>query len=52
MTTITQVSQVVAKTLGVPLNLVKVKPTNVVIGPNSSQTSGSITSELNCKVSE
>ena len=35
-----------------PLDLVKIKPVNVVNGPNSSQTSGSITSELNCQVSE
>lgn len=46
-----QVVQVVAKTLGVPLDLVKVKPSNVLTGPNNFMTAGSVTSELNCLVS-
>ena len=45
-----QVAQVAAKTLGVPLDLIKVKPTNTLIGPNDITTGGSVTSELCCLV--
>ena len=46
-----QVAQVAAKTLGIPLELVKVKPSNTLTNPNGQATGGSITSELNCLVS-
>ncbi len=39
-----------AKTLGVSVNMVKIKPTNTLIGPNDMNTGGSIGSELNCLV--
>ena len=45
-----QVAQVAAKTLGVPLDYIKIKPTNTLIGPNDVTTGGSITSELCCLV--
>ena len=41
----------VAKVLGIPLDFIKVKPTNTLIGPNDIATGGSITSELVCLVS-
>ena len=41
-----------AKTLDIPISMIKVKPTNGVIGPNDFATAASITSELNCLVSE
>jgi len=46
-----QVAQVAAKTLGIPIELVKVKPSNTLTNPNGQATGGSITSELNCLVS-
>ena len=46
-----QVAQVAAKTLGVPIGFVKVKPTNSLTNPNGMGTGGSIGSELNCLVS-
>jgi len=47
----TKVAQVAAKTLGIPIELVKVKPSNTLTNPNGQATGGSITSELNCLVS-
>jgi len=44
----TKVAQVAAKTLGIPIELVKVKPSNTLTNPNGQATGGSITSELNC----
>ena len=45
-----QVAQVAAKTLGIDISLVVIKPTNTLTNPNGSPTGGSINSELNCKV--
>ena len=42
-----QVAQAAAKTLGVPLDYITVKPSNSLTGPNGSSTGGSISSELN-----
>ncbi|CAI8020059.1 Xanthine dehydrogenase/oxidase [Geodia barretti] len=44
----TKVAQVAAKTLGIPLDTISVKPSNTLIGPNDITTGGSITSELCC----
>lgn len=44
----TKVAQVVAKTLGRPLNEVTVKPTDNVIGGNATISGGSLTSEACC----
>ena len=46
-----QVAQVAAKTLGIPLEMVKVKPSNTLTNPNGETTGGSTTSEMNCLVS-
>lgn len=46
-----QVAQVAAKTLGIPLEMVKVKPSNTLTNPNGQTTGGSTTSEMNCLVS-
>ena len=46
-----QVAQVAAKTLGIPLEMVKVKPSNTLTNPNGEATGGSTTSEMNCLVS-
>lgn len=43
-------AQVAARILGVPLDYIKIKPTNTLIGPNDMTTGGSITSELCCLV--
>ena len=48
---ILQVAQVAAKTLGIPLEMIKVKPSMTLTNPNGLTTGGSITSELNCLVS-
>ena len=45
-----QVAQVAAKTLGIPLEMVKVKPSMTLTNPNGQTTGGSTTSELNCLV--
>ena len=45
-----QVAQVAAKTLGIPIELIRIKPTNTLISPNDFTTGGSTTSELCCKV--
>ena len=42
-----QVAQAAARILGIPLNIIKIKPTNVLSSPNSETTGGSMTSELN-----
>ncbi|KAF2879409.1 hypothetical protein ILUMI_26762 [Ignelater luminosus] len=44
----TKVAQVCAFALGIPLNQVSVKPSNVVTTPNAFPTAGSITSEAVC----
>lgn len=44
----TKVAQVAAKMLGIPVDSIKIKPTNTLIGPNDVTTGGSITSELCC----
>ena len=46
-----QVAQVAAKTLGIPIEMIKVKPSMTLTNPNGITTGGSITSELNCFVS-
>ena len=48
---ILQVAQVAAKTLGIPLEMIKVKPSMTLTNPNGLTTGGSITSEMNCFVS-
>ena len=45
-----QVAQVVAQTLGVPLELVFMKPSTAFTNPNGEATGGSTTSELCCQV--
>ena len=50
-TVLMQVAQVAAKTLGIPLEMVKVKPSNTLTNPNGETTGGSTTSEMNCLVS-
>ena len=42
-----QVAQAAARTLGIPLDYIAVKPSNCLTGPNSQATGSSITSELN-----
>ncbi len=42
----------VAKTLGVDLSMVSVKPTSSLANANSSVTGGAMSSELNCYVSK
>ncbi|XP_078070968.1 uncharacterized protein LOC144495034 isoform X2 [Mustelus asterias] len=44
----TKVAQVCAYALGIPVDLISIKPTTTVNSPNSGATGGSITSELNC----
>ena len=46
-----QVAQVTAKMLGIPLEMIKVKPSMTLTNPNGQTTGGSITIELNCFVS-
>ncbi|XP_048729395.2 xanthine dehydrogenase-like isoform X2 [Ostrea edulis] len=45
----TKVMQVCASTFGIPMDLIKVKPTDSLTTANSVTTGGSITSELCCK---
>lgn len=47
----TKVTQVVAHALGIPLEMVSVKPSDNVIAANASMTAASITSEAICRVS-
>ena len=42
----TKVAQVVAKELGIGVDMIRVKPTNNVVGPNNSVTGGSMGSEF------
>lgn len=42
----TKMVQIAAFTLGIPMNLIRVKPTNNLIGANSFSTGGSITSDM------
>ena len=46
----TKVAQTVAQCLGVPLDMIIVKPADNVISPNNCVTGGSSTSELTCNV--
>ena len=46
----TKVCQVIAKELGVPMDLIRIKPTNNFSGANSSVTGGSMGSECCCSV--
>ena len=45
-----QVAQVAAKTLGISLDHIIIKPSNVLVNANGDTTGGSITSELSCLV--
>ena len=47
----TKVAQTVAKQLGVPIELVMVKPSDALISPNNFVTGGSTSSERCCNVS-
>ena len=47
---IIQVAQVVALTLGISLEMIKVMPSNTFTNPNGQTTGASITSEVNCFV--
>ena len=44
----TKVAQVAARTLGVPLDMIVIKPSNSLTNPNGASTGGSTTSELAC----
>ena len=46
-----QVAQVAAKTLGILIDMIKIKPSNSLTNPNGMTTGGSISSELACLVS-
>ena len=46
----TKVAQVAAMTLGIPLEMVKVKPCSTLTNANTVATGGSTTSEANCQV--
>ena len=46
----TKVCQVVARELGISMDLIRIKPTNNMAGANSSVTGGSMGSECNCSV--
>ncbi|XP_065883616.1 xanthine dehydrogenase-like isoform X2 [Dysidea avara] len=45
----TKVAQVTSKELGIPLDYVKILPTNVMTSPNGTATGGSTTSEVICQ---
>lgn len=45
----TKVVQVAAKTLGIPMELIKIKPTNTLVNANDAVTGGSLTSEVVCQ---
>ncbi|XP_064601079.1 LOW QUALITY PROTEIN: xanthine dehydrogenase-like [Liolophura sinensis] len=45
----TKVSQVCARILGIPMDLVKIKPTDTLSAANTGVTGGSVGSELTCK---
>ncbi|KAL5509791.1 hypothetical protein EMCRGX_G005217 [Ephydatia muelleri] len=44
----TKVAQVAAKTLGISIDMIKIKPSNSLTNPNGMTTGGSISSELAC----
>jgi xanthine dehydrogenase molybdopterin-binding subunit B len=46
-----QVAQVVAKELGISMDLIKLKASTALTSPNNSTTGGSMGSEMNCYVS-
>ena len=46
----TKVCQVIARELGVPMELIRIKPTNNFTAANSSVTGGSMGSECCCSV--
>ena len=46
----TKVAQVVAKELGVPMSIIRVKAASSIMAPNNSTTGGSTGSESCCKV--
>ena len=46
-----KVTQMVAKVLKIPLDMIKVKTTNTITGNNAGSTGGSFTAELLCRVS-
>ena len=48
----TQIIQVAAKTLGIPMDMIKVKPCHTTTTPNSTTTRASLTSEMNGLVSQ
>ncbi|XP_065894835.1 uncharacterized protein [Dysidea avara] len=45
----TKVAQVAAKMLGIPIDFIRILPTNSMTNPNGHKTGGSVTSESNCK---
>ena len=47
----TKVAQTVAKELGIPMDMILVKPNDSFIAPNNVGTGGSVTSEMVCVVS-
>ena len=47
----TKVCQVVARELGIPMDLIRIKPTNNFTNVNGSVTGGSMGSECCCSVS-
>lgn len=44
-------AQVASKVLGIPIEKIRIKPTDSMLCPNGVWTGASITSELNCLVS-
>lgn len=47
----TKVAQTAASILGIPLDMISVKPTNTLATPNAVVTGASIGSEISCYVS-
>lgn len=47
----TKVIQTVAYVLGIPIDIISIKPTNTLTAPNAIVTGGSIGSEISCFVS-
>ncbi len=48
----TKVQQTVAQTLGVPMDMIIIKPADNVISPNNIVTGGSTTSEMTCMAAQ
>ncbi len=46
-----QVAQVVARELGISMELIKLKASSAITSPNNTTTGGSMGSEMNCFVS-